>query len=96
MKHLLLTACIIVLFNNSQACAIGELHDEYSLELKGFSPELIYPAEVQISRMEGRYPPPAPTKAHQFFLNLVNNEWTGNLKAFPQHYVFPPMSPIYD
>jgi hypothetical protein len=75
------------------AFAYSEQHDEYSLELKGFSPEMIDITEVQINRMEGRYPDPPPSKGQQFFYNLVNNQWTESLEPFGYDRVDMPKKP---
>jgi len=62
--------------------AYSETHDEYTLDLKGFSPEIIRTAETMVSRQEGRYPAPQPDRGHQFLYNLLNSEWTEPLQPW--------------
>ncbi len=95
MKHLFWGSLwVIASLSTSTALGYSETHDEYTLELKGYSQELIEPTQVQISRMEGRYPTPTPSKNKQLFYNMLNNDWVGNLEPFGQDAIDPPRHPL--
>jgi hypothetical protein len=75
MKKMLALSIILLTLSGSSAFAyLIEDQDEFSLELKGFSPELIEMTQVYVNRNEGRYPPPSPTRLKQAWYNLLNNE----------------------
>jgi hypothetical protein len=98
MKNFVLISIILTIFLGSgRVFADTETpgnyvqdHDTYSMQLNGFSKELIDPTEVQIDRHEGRYPPPAPNQRQQAMLNLINNEPAEPLKPFGQDTVDAP------
>jgi hypothetical protein len=96
MKRLIVSFGLIALSLTFTAPALAywEDQDEYTLEMKGFSPELIQPASIIIDRMEGRYQAPKPNKAKQFFYNMMNNEWAGSLDRFSQDGIDPPLLPF--
>jgi hypothetical protein len=87
-------ALIWVLATPLRAFAFGDVHDEYSLDLKGFSPEMIQITETSIDRMEGRYPAAAPSRPKQLWYNFLNANWIEPVKPFEQDTVQPPLFPI--
>ena len=91
--NLLLAAslCLVTLhLTTATASAFGEQTDEYTLELKGYSKELITPVQAQINRMEGRYAPKAPSKVKQGWYNFLNNHWIEPLEPFTYDTVDAP------
>lgn len=93
MKKMLAATLLLCLLSAGKAFSYSETHDEYTLELKGFSQEMFQPIEAQVSRMEGRYPPEMPSKSRKFFQNLMNNEWIEPLEPFGSDRVDPPRLP---
>lgn len=93
MKPVIVASFIMLFALSGNALAFIEDHDEYSLELKGFSPEMIQPVEIQINRMEGRYPEAAPSKGKQALYNFLNNTWMESLEPFSQDEVTAPHWP---
>lgn len=62
--------------------AYGDLTDEYSLELKGFSREMIVPVQATINKMEGRYPAKKTSRLKQSWYNFLNNTWIESTEPF--------------
>lgn len=81
MKALTLFSMLLGMMTLSLS-ALAFDHDPETLKLKGFSPDLIKPLQVQIDRQEGRMPPNATTKCRQLWYNALNNEWANSLEAF--------------
>lgn len=93
MKRIALFALMLSVLYSPSALAMGQNHDEYSLELKGYSAEMIQPVEAQIARQEGRFPPPAPSKTKQAWYNMLNCNWIDPLEPFTYDRVDGPAYP---
>lgn len=75
MKFWIFAVALSLALGSTPSWAYSEQHDEYTLDLKGFSPELVKATEAMVSRQEGRYPAPEPGRGRQFIYNLLNGEW---------------------
>jgi hypothetical protein len=101
MKYWMITAVILGGLLTGQGWAFDETsnqyeaeHNEYTLDLKGYSPELIQPLEAQVARLEGRYPPAVPSKKQFILINLLNNEPLNALEPFGSDKVDAPKYPV--
>ncbi len=92
MKHWFIMTLLLANLQGA-AFAVGEDHDEYSLELKGYSRETNDIVQIQVNRLEGRYPMSPPTITEQLKYNILNNQWADSLQPFGLDPTRPPRFP---
>jgi hypothetical protein len=77
---LVILACLVL--HSSPVWAYGELYDDDSLRIKGFSWDMRDATGTMISRQEGRHPKKSPGKWKQVWFNFVNANWTDPIESF--------------
>lgn len=93
MKKAFILGMLFLLMVTGRAFSYSEDHDEYTLELKGFSPELVDMVQATLSRNEGRYPETPPTRLQKVWYNLVNGEVVEPLQPTGYTQVSPGLLP---
>ena len=93
MNKFLLAGLMLMLLQPQVVQAYGEMHDEQSLELKGFSVETSQAVQAMVNRMEGREAPAVPDYKTQLKYNLLNNEWAASKEPFTYDKMDAPKYP---
>lgn len=92
--RLAVLGCLMSLALASPAFAfLNTPNDTYTLELKGYSPELVDILQLQVDRQEGRYPVPPPSRPKQVLFNMLNNRWADSVQPFGYDKILPPTFP---